>query len=277
MPAPSHQKSRTSIYNIWQCMRQRCTNPNRPRYSDWGGRGITVCERWSLFENFLADVGIRPSPDHTLDRIENDKGCCKENCRWATRQEQNKNQRQRKDACIFREHFDPSTGVWVHNHPQLAKLRQLYQRLYVDSNGVKRYTTKIEKPTETRTMKFDDVIEMYVSVRDRKSELTAKYKADAAKFDAVLEKIEAMILQQFEKMGTDSVKTAHGTAYKSTRTSAQVADWDVALEFIKENQLWHLLERRVAKAGVEEYQRETGEYPPGLNMRSEVVVNVRRT
>lgn len=177
---------------------------------------------------------------------------------------------------FFREHFDPSTGMWVHNHPQLAKLRQLYQRLAI--NSVKSYTTKIEKPTEAKpAMKFDEIIEKYVEVRDRKSELTADYKAKVAKFDAVLDKIEVMILQQFEQLGTDSVKTPHGTAYKSTKSSYQVADWDSALEFIKENGFWHMLERRVAKAGIDAYKDETGELPPGLNARIETTVNIRRT
>src|SRR5262249_25330720 len=56
-------------YFIWKTMRQRCGNPNAPDYPEYGGRGISVCERWNLFENFIADMGRRPSPQHSVDRI----------------------------------------------------------------------------------------------------------------------------------------------------------------------------------------------------------------
>jgi hypothetical protein len=126
-------------------------------------------------------------------------------------------------------------------------------------------------------MKLDELVGKYVEVRDKKSELTAAYKEKAAKIDAVMDKIEAILLQQFDTLGMDSVKTPHGTAYKSTKTSYQVADWDATLDAIKAGELWHVLERRVAKAGVDAYKEETGEILPGLNSRTEVTVNIRRT
>lgn len=126
-------------------------------------------------------------------------------------------------------------------------------------------------------MKLDELIGKYIAAREKKAELTAAYKEKTAKIDMVLDKIEAALLAQFATLGTDSVKTQHGTAYKSTKTSYQVADWDSTLEFIKQNELWHMLERRVAKAGVDAYKDETGAIPPGLNSRTEVTVNIRRT
>lgn len=82
----------TPEYGIWASMIQRCTNPKRASFKDYGGRGIEVCDEWKLsFTNFLNDMGNRPSSSHTIDRIENDKGYNAKNCRWATRTEQSCN------------------------------------------------------------------------------------------------------------------------------------------------------------------------------------------
>lgn len=80
------------LYNTWCDMKSRCNNPNNRSYRRYGGRGITVCDRWAgRFKNFLDDMGEKPSPLHSLDRIDNDKGYFPENCKWSTRQEQQLN------------------------------------------------------------------------------------------------------------------------------------------------------------------------------------------
>ena len=81
----------TPEYRSWQMMKNRCLNPNARDYVYYGAKGVTVCKRWLVFANFVTDMGRRPTPAHTLDRINSAKGYCKSNCRWATRQEQARN------------------------------------------------------------------------------------------------------------------------------------------------------------------------------------------
>lgn len=78
-------------YIAWHSMKQRCLNPNNDRYERYGGRGITVCDRWMQFTPFLTDMGPKPSLKHTIERVDNNKGYEPGNCIWATKATQNRN------------------------------------------------------------------------------------------------------------------------------------------------------------------------------------------
>jgi hypothetical protein len=84
---------RTKAYHAWASMIKRCTNPHICNWSDYGGRGIVVCDRWRDFVAFHADMGEPPSPQHSLDRIEVDGNYEPGNCRWATPEDQASNRR----------------------------------------------------------------------------------------------------------------------------------------------------------------------------------------
>lgn len=112
----------TPTYKTWLSMRRRCYQPTSSSYQDYGAKGIIICERWQEFEGFLADMGERPSPKHSIDRINNDKGYFPDNCQWATSTEQARNKRnnrkiayQGKFLCISEWSFItkiPTSTIW---------------------------------------------------------------------------------------------------------------------------------------------------------------------
>lgn len=92
MPAKSHGLTRTPEYRTWQAMKQRCNNPASTKYYMYGAKGVTVCDDWlHSFQTFLNDMGFKPSPRHSIERLDGKLGYTKDNCIWATPEQQSSN------------------------------------------------------------------------------------------------------------------------------------------------------------------------------------------
>lgn len=127
-----HATGYSPEYRAWHHMRERCYNKNDKRYDDYGGRGIVVCDRWmESFENFLADMGLRPSKEYSLDRFPNNDGNYEpSNCRWATRLQQMNGRRN----TVFIEYEGQKYSI-TDLAAKLGKSREWVRARYVDGIG----------------------------------------------------------------------------------------------------------------------------------------------
>lgn len=125
-------------------------------------------------------------------------------------------------------------------------------------------------------MRISELVEKYIALRDRRAERKAKYEQEDSADLTLQEKIEAVLLKHFNEAGVESVKTEFGTAYKSSRTAATVADRDVFFAYVREHNAYELLEARCNKTAVAQHKAANDDLPPGINWREEVTVNVRR-
>jgi hypothetical protein len=164
--ATTHGGAYTSEHSTWGHMFQRCYNPKNSRFSDYGGRGIRVCNRWNptkggSFKNFLADMGKKPSPQHSIERTNNDRSYTPSNCCWATRSQQQYN---RRNCPVI-----PIKDL-VHAYEQGETLRSLGRRFNAEAMTIRRRLLKEGvnvrvghsgwswKPTNP-----DEVIRLYVN------------------------------------------------------------------------------------------------------------------
>lgn len=126
-------------------------------------------------------------------------------------------------------------------------------------------------------LKTDQLVEVYVQLRDKRAQRKAAYENDDADDKSKQERVESELLRRFQESGMESVRTKSGTAYKSIKTSATIADWDEFFQYVVENQAWELVGRHCSKDGVKEYKEANSAVPPGINWREELTVNVRRS
>lgn len=117
-----HGESESPEYKSWEMMIQRCTNPNYSAFRYYGHRGITICERWLDFTNFLSDMGKRPTSKHTLGRKDNDGNYEPNNCEWQTRAQQSQNSRRTKLTMV-----------------EAREIRMLYNRGYTHRELAKEF------------------------------------------------------------------------------------------------------------------------------------------
>lgn len=153
-----HGFSHTQEYYVWQGMKARCYRKGHRSYKDYGGRGITVCNEWLHdFTKFFKDMGSRPSPEHTLDRIDNNGPYSKENCRWSTVAEQNRNNRRvrrflyKGKQRTMRE-ISEDAGI----HYLTFKSRILYSKMSVDQ-AIKK-PVGLRKLTDAQVVKIKKLI-----------------------------------------------------------------------------------------------------------------------
>lgn len=127
-------------------------------------------------------------------------------------------------------------------------------------------------------MKLSEAVSLYIQLRDKKAQMKAEFDAKVAPLQQKMDTLEAKLLEVFNQTGMDSVKTEFGTAYTSVRVTASVADRQVFMDFVRQNDEWGLLEVRASKTAIDQYRSTHDDaIPPGLNLREERVVSVRRS
>lgn len=122
-------------------------------------------------------------------------------------------------------------------------------------------------------MQIEETVVKFMQLRKLKAEREDEIK----KIEEVMDRVRSALLEHFNTTGVELIRTESGTVYKSVRTTASVADWDVFLDTVKKNDLWHLLEHRCSSKEAENYVAVHDEPPPGVNLNRVATINVRRS
>lgn len=125
-------------------------------------------------------------------------------------------------------------------------------------------------------MTTDVLIEKYIKLRDKKAQMKTAYEASLAPVEEAMGKIEAYLMKVLDEQGANSISGSTGVAFKTTTTSATVADKELFRKFVVENEFWELADIRAAKSGIKEYVDEKEDLPPGINWYTETKVRVNR-
>lgn len=126
------------------------------------------------------------------------------------------------------------------------------------------------------TPNVGDVIRTYMKLRDQKVALEAEVKERVSALKVKMEKLEAFLKTQMDAQGLTSFKSEYGTAFLTTTDYANVADWDAVLDFIRDNEAYDMLEKRVSKIAVRSYIEQTKTVPPGVNYGTRLEINIRK-
>jgi hypothetical protein len=126
------------------------------------------------------------------------------------------------------------------------------------------------------TVNVDDVVATYMKLRLQKESIEAEVKDRVSVLKAKMEKLEAWIKEQADVQGVTSFKTKHGTAFLTTTDYANVADWDAILDFIRAQEAFDMLEKRISKLAVRGYIEANKAVPPGVNYGTKLEINIRK-
>lgn len=128
----------------------------------------------------------------------------------------------------------------------------------------------------TPAPKIDQLVAKYVELRDLKAAMKKEYENKVEPVQAALDRIEAHLLKTMADQGSNAIKTSAGTAFIAEKTSATMADWDMFIAYVREHELWNLLNHAANKTGVQEFIAANDNLPPGVTWRVEQAVNIRR-
>lgn len=126
------------------------------------------------------------------------------------------------------------------------------------------------------TVQVDDVVATYMKLRSQKESMEAEVKDRVSTIKAKMEKLETWIKEQADVQGVTSFKTKHGTAFLTTTDYANVADWDAVLDFIRTQEAFDMLEKRISKIAVRGYIEANKAVPPGVNYGTKLEINIRK-